>query len=111
MSLVDKYSLRAHTHLNAELALADWDDVAKLYRLQLKDVQSGEVRNVEARVVISAVGGLVVPRYPDIKGMCTFEGPSWHSGKWNHNISLPGKKVGVFGNGCSASVDWTRDVF
>jgi cation diffusion facilitator CzcD-associated flavoprotein CzcO len=27
----------------------------------------------------------------------------WHSGRWNHDISLSGKKVAVIGNGCSAA--------
>ncbi|KAH9035524.1 hypothetical protein EDB85DRAFT_1943840 [Lactarius pseudohatsudake] len=32
-----------------------------------------------------------------------FEGESWHSARWRHDVPLAGKRVGVVGNGCSAA--------
>ena len=31
-----------------------------------------------------------------------FAGPSWHSGRWNHDVDLTGKRVAVIGTGASA---------
>ena len=53
-------------------------------------------------VVITAVGQLSRPRLPDIKGIETFEGKSFHSAQWDHSIELKGKRVAVIGTGASA---------
>ncbi|WP_216909025.1 flavin-containing monooxygenase [Nocardia noduli] len=55
-----------------------------------------------ADTVVSAVGGLCEPALPDIKGINTFEGETFHSARWNHEIDLTGKRVAVIGTGASA---------
>jgi 4-hydroxyacetophenone monooxygenase len=40
---------------------------------------------------------------PDIAGMSSFEGPSFHSARWDHSIDLRDKRVAVIGNGASAA--------
>ena len=57
---------------------------------------------LRANAVISAVGQLNQPRFPDIKGRETFKGPSFHSAHWRHDIDLKGKRVAVIGTGASA---------
>ena len=57
---------------------------------------------LEANAVITAVGQLNRPRYPDIEGLDTFEGPSFHSARWRHDVDLTGKRVAVIGTGASA---------
>jgi 4-hydroxyacetophenone monooxygenase len=39
---------------------------------------------------------------PDIPGVEAFEGPSWHTARWRHDIDLKGKRVAVIGTGASA---------
>ena len=60
---------------------------------------------VRAKVLISAVGGLVEPKgWPEnIPGRETFEGDIFHSARWNHDVDLSGKDVIVVGTGCSAA--------
>jgi 4-hydroxyacetophenone monooxygenase len=53
--------------------------------------------------VISAVGQLNRPQYPNIPGRASFEGPAFHSAEWDHGVDLAGKRVGVIGTGCSAA--------
>ena len=50
-------------------------------------------------VLITATGVLRVPRYPDIPGIDTFSGPSFHSARWDHSVSLPDKRIGLIGTG------------
>ena len=64
------------------------------------ETMSGE-RDV-ADFVIAATGVLHHPAYPDIEGLDSFEGTQFHSARWNHDISLAGKRVGVVGTGSSA---------
>lgn len=52
--------------------------------------------------VISATGVLHHPSYPDIAGLNSFEGTLIHSARWDRNIALEGKRVGIIGTGSSA---------
>ena len=52
--------------------------------------------------VIAATGVLVNPAYPNIEGLETFAGDKFHTARWNHDISLKGKRVGIIGTGSTA---------
>jgi cation diffusion facilitator CzcD-associated flavoprotein CzcO len=56
----------------------------------------------EADFVIAATGVLHHPAYPDIKGLSDFEGALFHSARWDHEVSLAGKRVGIIGTGSTA---------
>lgn len=59
---------------------------------------------IRAKVVASAVGGLVEPKpYPEVPGLDTFEGDIIHTARWNSTIKLQDKNVVVLGSGCSAA--------
>src|SRR5688572_16259604 len=91
-----RFGVRPNIRFGWTLAGAEWDDDAALWRLRSED---GE--EITARVVISAVGGLVDARYPDIPGMESFEGELMHSAEWNHDYDVTGKRVAVVGTGAS----------
>jgi cation diffusion facilitator CzcD-associated flavoprotein CzcO len=69
-----------------------------VWTLQLDD---GRVD--ECHVLVSGVGFLNVPRYPDWPGLDRFEGPRFHTARWEHHHDLTGKVVAVVGTGSSAS--------
>ncbi len=54
-----------------------------------------------ADVLIPAVGQLSRPAMPDLPG--TFDGPAFHSARWDHSVDLTGKRVAVIGTGASAA--------
>ena len=56
----------------------------------------------EAEVVIAATGVLHHPVYPQIEGLESFVGASFHSARWDHSVSLAGKRVGIIGTGSTA---------
>ena len=56
----------------------------------------------EGDFVIAATGVLHHPAYPDTEGLNSFAGPMFHSARWNHAVTLEGKRVGVVGTGSSA---------
>lgn len=60
---------------------------------------------IKAKVVVSAVGGLVEPKlWPEsIPGRDKFQGEIFHSARWRYDIDLKGKDVIVVGTGCSAA--------
>ncbi len=53
----------------------------------------------EVDVVIAATGVLHHPKYPDLRGLDTFAGAVFHSSRWDHRVSLGGKRLGVVGTG------------
>jgi cation diffusion facilitator CzcD-associated flavoprotein CzcO len=55
-----------------------------------------------ADVVIAATGVLHHPAYPDIPGLGDFAGACFHSARWDHDVPLEGKRVGVIGTGSTA---------
>ena len=97
LRLVDKWRLRAHLRVSTEIVDARFDEETGSWALT---TARDEV--VRARVVISAVGGLVDPALPDIKGLQSFTGELFHTGRWNHDCDLTGRRVAVIGTGASA---------
>jgi cation diffusion facilitator CzcD-associated flavoprotein CzcO len=67
------------------------------WRIEIADGSSDE-----ADFVIAATGVLHHPAYPDIEGLDDFEGTLFHSARWNHGVSLAGKRIGVVGTGSTA---------
>ncbi|KAH8989211.1 hypothetical protein EDB86DRAFT_2944580 [Lactarius hatsudake] len=106
-ALWTRAGLRAHTRCGTEVVRATWDPAARTYAVELEDVASPTRarRTVVARVVINATGPFQASRVPeDLRAAAgVFEGESWHSARWRHDVPLAGKRVGVVGNGCSAA--------
>src|SRR3546814_17823773 len=73
-----------------------------LFRSEVTAITDGEVRVHRANVVISGTGQLNSPKLPNIEGMDSFAGASMHSARWNHDVSLKGKRVEIIGTGASA---------
>jgi cation diffusion facilitator CzcD-associated flavoprotein CzcO len=55
-----------------------------------------------ADVVIAATGVLHQPSVPEIPGLESFAGTAFHSARWNHNVTIDNRRVGVIGNGSSS---------
>jgi cation diffusion facilitator CzcD-associated flavoprotein CzcO len=95
-STVATFGLFPHLRLNCEMNKASWNEAEKLWHL---DTSQGLLR---ARFVVMACGPMHVPVMPDIPGLDTFQGQSFHSARWRHDIDLQGKRVAVIGSGASA---------
>ncbi|HEX4776318.1 MAG TPA: NAD(P)/FAD-dependent oxidoreductase [Acidimicrobiia bacterium] len=95
---VDEFGLRAHLRLGVTVESATWDDDRHVWTLRLDDGTSEDFH-----VLVSGVGFLNVPRYPDWPGLDGFVGPSFHTARWEHQHDLTGKVVAVVGTGSSAT--------
>jgi cation diffusion facilitator CzcD-associated flavoprotein CzcO len=94
---VEKHGLRKRLRLKTEIVEARFDEGAGLWTLR-----TGQGEEIRARAVISAVGGLVDPKLPDIKGIESFRGEIFHTARWDHGCELAGRNVAVIGTGASA---------
>ena len=99
--VADQHGVRAHVRFNTEVVECAYDERRQLWISRLRKADGSET-SVESNAVISAVGQLNRPKLPDVKGVGSFKGPSFHSAQWDHSINLVGKRVLVVGTGASA---------
>ncbi|KAG6821331.1 hypothetical protein H0H93_000192 [Arthromyces matolae] len=101
-NLSHKYALTSHIQVNTLVVKAVWDSKRNCYSIITKDLKTGNQSIAEAEILISAMGILEVPRFPEIPGVQDFEGAMFHSARWV-DMDLNGKRVAIIGNGASAS--------
>ncbi len=94
---VRKYGLGPHVRYGVDVAEARYDEPTARWR-----VTAANGTAFDARVLVSAMGGLSNPSIPELPGIERFSGPSFHSAQWNHAVDLTGKDVAVVGTGASA---------
>ncbi|KAK7022100.1 hypothetical protein R3P38DRAFT_2959366 [Favolaschia claudopus] len=101
--LAVKYNLYKRITFNRLVISAEWSAKEQLYHIVSEDVVTGEKFSTTAKILVSAIGILEVPRFPDIPGLDSYKGAMFHSARWDKAVDLRGKKVGVIGNGASAT--------
>jgi len=91
---IDAFELRDHFRFSTRVEEIAWQDEKSTYLVRLA---SGEVQ--ECDMVISGVGILNRPKYPDWPGLDDFKGVKFHTARWDHTVELAGKRVAVVGTG------------
>jgi cation diffusion facilitator CzcD-associated flavoprotein CzcO len=95
---VADFRLSPHIRLGISVDRAVWDEATHTWTLTL-----GTGESFRCHVLISAVGFLNVPRYPTWPGLELFEGPKFHTARWEHQHDLTGRTVAIVGTGSSAT--------
>jgi cation diffusion facilitator CzcD-associated flavoprotein CzcO len=93
----DKYQLRDAILLSTEAREAVLDEAAKVWRVR---THRGDM--ITAGAVVSAMGSLSRPAFPNCQGIDRFKGKAFHSSEWDHSFDLARKQVAVIGTGASA---------
>ncbi len=94
--VADTFGVRPYVRFGSDVRGAAWDRVAQRWRL------STTAGDLTADVVVSAAGPLSEPAVPDIEGLGSFAGTTFHSAAWDHDHDLTGRRVAVLGTGASA---------
>ena len=92
-----KHSVEDHIRYNSCVVEMCYNDAAARWTIKLDD---GVL--IDARIVISAMGGLSIPSIPTLEGIETFKGEAFHSAEWDHSVDYRNKCVAVVGTGASA---------
>ncbi|MCS0601399.1 NAD(P)/FAD-dependent oxidoreductase [Streptomyces sp. LP11] len=88
--------LLPHIRFGAEVTQARWDTVTRHWVVTTaRGVFTG-------RFLVTGTGHLSDHSLPDIPGLAGFDGPVFHSARWDHGTPLAGKRVAVVGSGASA---------
>ncbi|KAH7112141.1 flavin-binding monooxygenase-like protein [Dendryphion nanum] len=107
-TVAHKYQLYKYIRFNTSVSAATWDSSASKWRVDVKvtgakDAEFTPAYTIETDFLISAVGQLNQPYYPDIEGLENFKGKIMHSARWDWSYNFTGKKIGVIGNGATSS--------
>ena len=92
-----KYGLREHLVFGSHVARADFDEASGTWTIATDDD-----RVYRARALILGNGALHLPQVPDLPGLASFRGATFHSARWDHAYELAGRRVAVIGTGASA---------
>jgi 4-hydroxyacetophenone monooxygenase len=94
-----KLGVREHIRFATPVRAAKFDTCTGQWLVTVD--AGGRSETSRFSVVISAVGQLNQPRFPDIEGATSFAGAAFHSARWDHNVDLAGQRIGVIGSGAS----------
>jgi 4-hydroxyacetophenone monooxygenase len=100
--------LRDDIRFNTEVLATRFDETTCTWDVSIAPTGEHSPRpeqpptSLRANVVIGCVGQLNRPSIPAIPGLATFDGPSFHSSRWDHDVTVAGKRVAVIGTGASS---------
>jgi len=95
--MATKFGFYEHCLFHTTVEQSEWDEATGRWTVH---TDRGDA--MRARFVILANGILTSPKLARIEGMGTFEGDSFHTSRWNYDIDLNGKRVGIIGTGATA---------
>jgi cation diffusion facilitator CzcD-associated flavoprotein CzcO len=102
--LTDHIGVRDKIRFSHKVMELRYLKVRGVWQVSTVDTVSGmPAEVVTCNHVISANGPLSSPRMPEIDGMESCRGESFHDAQWNKDARLAGKRVGIIGTGASAA--------
>ena len=96
-NLAQKFKFYDHCLFHTTVKGTTWDEASGRW---IVETDRGD--KMRARIVILANGILTTPKLARIDGMEKFKGDSFHTSRWDYNIDLSGKRVGIIGTGATS---------
>jgi len=96
-NLAEKYAFYDHCLFHTTVEKTEWDETTGRWT-----VFTDRGDTMRARYVVLANGILTTPKLARIEGMQSFQGESFHTSRWDYNIDLKEKRVGIIGTGATA---------
>jgi cyclohexanone monooxygenase len=95
--MAERFDFYDHCLFHTTVQKTEWDEASGRWTVF---TDRGDA--MRARYVILANGILTSPKLARIEGMQTFKGDAFHTSRWNYNVDLEGKRVGIIGTGATA---------
>ncbi|USP82605.1 cyclohexanone 1,2-monooxygenase [Curvularia clavata] len=102
-SVAEKYRVVDHVRFHSMVEKAVWNARDNVWEVTVVDLQTKERSIRRAKILVSGVGSLSVPKSCEIPGVEQYKGKLFHSAQWDHSFDWKDKDVVVLGNGCSAT--------
>ncbi len=95
--IADKFGFYDHCLFHTTVEETAWDETSGRWT-----VTTDRGDRMRARFVVLANGILTTPKLARIEGMEAFEGEAFHTSRWNYDVDLKGKRIGIIGTGATA---------
>lgn len=95
--VASKFGLYPHILFGTKVKSTRFDEQKHIWSIALTNDET-----ITARHIVSASGGLISPKLPDIEGLDNFSGEIVHTARWHDGIDLKNKRVAVIGTGATA---------
>ena len=96
--VADRFDLRSDIQFKTRVLSAEYSKIDKVWV-----VKTDKSEKITTRFCIFATGCLSSSNTPKLEGTETFNGLSYHTGRWPHGgVDFSGLRVGVIGTGSSA---------
>ena len=96
-SIATKYGFYDRCLFHTTVGETTWDEDAGRWT-----VTTDRGDKMRARYVVLANGILTTPRLARIDGMETYQGDAFHTSRWDYNVDLKDRRVGIIGTGATA---------
>jgi cyclohexanone monooxygenase len=96
-SMAEKFEFYDHCLFHTTVETTVWDEDAARWTVT---TDRGDA--MRARFVVLANGILTSPKLARIEGMETYQGEAFHTSRWNYDVDLEGKTIGIIGTGATA---------
>ncbi|MBV1878504.1 MAG: NAD(P)/FAD-dependent oxidoreductase [Pseudomonadales bacterium] len=96
-TMATKFGFYEHCLFHTTVEETKWDDSLGRW---IVGTDRGD--KMKARYVVIANGILTTPKLAKIDGMESFKGEAFHTSRWDYNVDLTDKKVGIIGTGATA---------
>lgn len=88
-----KYGVRKYMKLGRKALEANWDETAAKWTVKLQIVETGEIFEDTADILVTGIGVLNDWRWPKIPALHDFQGKLMHSADWDekfdYKVRLP----------------------
>jgi cyclohexanone monooxygenase len=95
--MAERFGFYEHCLFHTTVERTEWDEATGRWTVT---TDRGDA--MRARFVVLANGILTSPKLARIDGMETFRGDAFHTSRWNHDVDLRDKVIGIIGTGATA---------
>ncbi|MBV1879570.1 MAG: NAD(P)/FAD-dependent oxidoreductase [Pseudomonadales bacterium] len=99
-STVKKLNIIDSIEFGTDVSKMSWSAADKQWHID-HTFSDGSKNTTQADIIIPAVGTLNQTKYPEIEAIDDFEGDIFHTARWQHDVELKDRKIGMIGNGSS----------
>jgi cation diffusion facilitator CzcD-associated flavoprotein CzcO len=96
-NIAEKFGFYDHCLFHTTVEETRWDEATGRW---IVGTDRGD--KMKAKFLIIANGILTTPKLARVEGMETFKGKAFHTSRWDYNVDLTDKRVGIIGTGATA---------
>jgi cyclohexanone monooxygenase len=95
--MAEKFNFYDHCLFHTTVDKTEWDETTGRWT-----VFTDRGDKMRSRFVVLANGILTTPKLARIEGMDDYKGDAFHTSRWDYDVDLKGKRVGIIGTGATA---------